>query len=116
MGNIVIFQIIVSALLWIATAILLFGQGALLGFGMSFMPTKDAESAEDQKLQCRYIGLRLLLPLSIFFTTLTVGEILGMPWFEELSANAWLGVGIFVAIFAYIFFIVTRVNSGKYKK
>ena len=115
MDSVTIFQIIVNALLWLATIVLLLGQGGLLGMGLSFMPVKEMDSPEDQRRQCRYIALRLLLPLSIVFTILTVGEITQTEWWQQLTENAWLGILFFLAVFAYIFFIVTQLNSGKYK-
>jgi len=113
---VLIFQIIVTALLWVATIIMMLGQGVLLGIGLNFLPLKETETPEDQKRQCRYIAFRLLLPLSIVFTILTVGELLYAPWHQRLSENPWLGILFFILVFAYIFFIISRLNSGKYKK
>ncbi|MCL2201280.1 MAG: hypothetical protein FWB75_04880 [Oscillospiraceae bacterium] len=116
MATATIFQIVVTALLWIATFIFLLGYGKILGLGLAVAPLLEEEGREEEiKVQGKYIALRLLLPLSIIFTVLTVGEIIEAPWWQYLVATPWLGILSFVILFGYAFFIVTRINNGKYK-
>jgi len=105
-------------LLWAAFFIFFFGKGKLLGAGSAIVPAlqKVQDSPDELKRQCRYIAVRLLLPLAIIFTVLTIGEILEAAWAVFIFENPWIGIIFFLLLFIYIFRIVSKLNTGKYRK
>ena len=119
MNSATVFQIFVTVLLWAATVLFFMGHGKLLGVGYNMLPIKGKESMREEseiKLQCRFIAFMVLLPLSIIFTVLTIGELLKAAWWLWIVSMPWLGVLFFIGLFIYIFFIVHCINSGKYKR
>jgi len=118
MNNALVFQIVLVVLLWLATGLFLLGKGKILGVGHNLLPIKGKEalSEEEIKKQCKYIAIVLLLPLSAIFTALTVGEILEAAWLEWITSRASLGILAFIILFGYIFYLISRINAGKYWK
>ena len=118
MNSTLVFQIVLSVFLWVATILFFLGRGRVLGVGYNLLPIKEKESEQNQeeiKVQCRYIARMLLLPLSVLFTALTAGQLTEAAWWQWVRSNPWLGFLLFIALFAYVFFVMYMVNSGKYK-
>ena len=120
MNSVIIFQIIVAAVLWAATIVLLIGRGAIFSVGAHYMLDKEEketyEKTVDSKAQYKFLGTALMLPLSIVFTILTAVEIMETELWEWLRSSPWIGSAVFVIIFGYVFFIINRLNSGKFRK
>jgi len=113
-----IFQIALTVLLWAATYLFWQGQGKALGVGYNLLPIKEKSSQSEAEIerQCRYIARKLLLPIAIAFTILTYGEVMETAWWAWMRSYPWLGILSYFILFGYVFFIISRVNSGKYKK
>ena len=114
-----IFQIVVTAILWVATIVLLIGRGAIFGIGAHY--TLNDEEKEtykkrvDSEAQYKFIGKTLMLPLSVLFTVFTIAELTESALWDWLRSSPWIGIIAFIIIFGYVIFII-RLSSSKFKK